>query len=59
MKFKGFGPTLFSMSRDDWKGLIGDSRKCQESTAFYAMIFALKKVKGAVPDGISYSHWKK
>jgi hypothetical protein len=49
----GFGPNLYLRSMETWMKLLGND----EGRGVYAIIFGVRREKGAVPKGMKMQHW--
>jgi hypothetical protein len=57
--FAGFGPRLFSMEIEHWHSLLGKNvvgKNIADAESVYALVFGLRREKGAIPEGTTYTH---
>jgi hypothetical protein len=56
--FSGFGPRLFSINIEHWNSLLGNNvigKIIADAESVYALIFSLRREKGAIPEGPTFT----
>ncbi|CAG8975396.1 hypothetical protein HYALB_00011477 [Hymenoscyphus albidus] len=54
-QFEGFGPSLFERDHAWWEWFLGDG----VGSPVFSLIFSLRDEPGALPEGITYDHYKR
>lgn len=54
-RFRGFGPIIFENNLESWNYVLRD---IVDATSVYGLVLGQTREKGAVPGGVSFSHWE-